>query len=182
MLTNEFVALYRPYPASKFRNYCSIVPNPFDSIDWDAIDEIREEARRNAMAAADVVAGAEASTVVAREVAATTVATVTVDAAAAATTGGVGGEGEVEIERDMVLGGLGDNDDDGGSVGGIGGGVNNTIVLLLKRERGGVRRGGGGNKRHTCIVTPHYTTPFPHNTPPKHTDIYPKKEATGRLL
>ena len=44
---------------------------------------------------------------------------------------------EGEIERDMVLGGLGDGDDDDGSVGGIGGGVRNTIVLLLKRKRGG---------------------------------------------
>ena len=91
LLMNEFVPSLPGIvmmPASKCRNYRSIVPNPFESIDWDAIDEIREEARRNAMAAADAatavtgVAGAEASAVVAGEVA----ATVTVDAAAAATT------------------------------------------------------------------------------------------------
>ena len=64
-----------------------IVPNPFEPIYWDTIDEIREEAKRNAMAAADAVAGAgaEAFTIIAREVAATTATTVTVDAVAAAT-------------------------------------------------------------------------------------------------
>ena len=74
--------------ASKCRNHCLIVPNPFKSIDSDAIDDIRKEAKRNATAAVDAaaeVAGAEASAVVAGEVAVTTEATVTVDAAAAAT-------------------------------------------------------------------------------------------------
>ena len=91
LLTNEFVAL-PSQPGTEMPKLPFDVPKSFEPIDWYAIDVIREEAERKAMAAADAaaaVAGAEASAVVAREVAAATITatvTVTVDAAAAATT------------------------------------------------------------------------------------------------